>query len=178
MFSPAPFSRCLSTVAASVRTKTVVTASLNGVLTDPEKFDIPVTPREMADQAYEAYNAGASVVHIHLRDQRPGKGHLPSWWVGWRGRDREKGARGTQGCSWYSVLCVCVCFCIFLFSSVSMFAVGLWFFFFCVCILCVHLCVLVCVCVCVCVRVCVHAAGTRTLRRRCVMPFGTKRRSC
>ena len=27
----------------------------------------------------QAYNAGASVVHIHIRDQRPGKGHIPSW---------------------------------------------------------------------------------------------------
>ena len=59
--------------------KVVVTAALNGVLTDPAKFDIPVTPDEMATAASEAYNAGASVVHIHFRDQRPGKGHLPSW---------------------------------------------------------------------------------------------------
>eukprot|EP00051_Salpingoeca_urceolata_P033728 m.22050 g.22050 ORF g.22050 m.22050 type:complete len:335 (+) comp6661_c0_seq1:368-1372(+) len=34
---------------------------------------------EMATAAEEAYNAGASVVHIHFRDQRPDKGHLPSW---------------------------------------------------------------------------------------------------
>ena len=59
--------------------KVVVTAALNGVLTDPTKFDIPVTPEEMAVAASEAYDAGASVVHIHFRDQRPGKGHLPSW---------------------------------------------------------------------------------------------------
>ena len=36
---------------------------------------------EMAKAAKEAYEAGASVVHIHFRDQRPGKGHLPTWWV-------------------------------------------------------------------------------------------------
>jgi 3-keto-5-aminohexanoate cleavage enzyme len=59
--------------------KVVVTAALNGVLTDPAKFDIPVTPDEMATAASEAYDAGASVVHVHFRDQRPGKGHLPSW---------------------------------------------------------------------------------------------------
>eukprot|EP00943_MAST-04B_sp_MAST-4B-sp1_P004140 g4140.t1 len=59
--------------------KVVVTAALNGVLTDPAKFDIPVTPDEMATAASEAYDAGASIVHIHFRDQRPGKGHLPSW---------------------------------------------------------------------------------------------------
>ena len=59
--------------------KVVVSAALNGVFTDPAKFDIPVTPAEMATAAHDAYNAGASIVHIHFRDQRPGKGHLPSW---------------------------------------------------------------------------------------------------
>ena len=59
--------------------KVVVTAALNGVFTDPKKFQIPVTPKEMADEAEAAYNEGASVVHIHFRDQRTGKGHLPSW---------------------------------------------------------------------------------------------------
>jgi 3-keto-5-aminohexanoate cleavage enzyme len=64
---------------SSSQKKVVVTAALNGILTDPTKFNIPVTPSEMATAAAEAYDAGASVVHIHFRDQRPGKGHLPSW---------------------------------------------------------------------------------------------------
>jgi 3-keto-5-aminohexanoate cleavage enzyme len=59
--------------------KVVVTAALNGILTDPLKFNVPVTPDEMAFAAAQAYDAGASVVHIHFRDQRPGKGHLPCW---------------------------------------------------------------------------------------------------
>jgi 3-keto-5-aminohexanoate cleavage enzyme len=59
--------------------KVVITAALNGVLTDPKKFNVPVTPMEMATAAAEAYDAGASVVHIHFRDQRPGMGHLPTW---------------------------------------------------------------------------------------------------
>jgi 3-keto-5-aminohexanoate cleavage enzyme len=59
--------------------KIVISAALNGVFTDPAKFDIPVTPEEMATAAHDAYNAGATIVHIHFRDQRPGKGHLPSW---------------------------------------------------------------------------------------------------
>ena len=60
--------------------KVIVTAALNGVLTDPKKFpNIPVTPSQMAQAAAEAQDAGASCVHIHFRDQRPGKGHLPSW---------------------------------------------------------------------------------------------------
>jgi len=59
--------------------KAVVTASLNGVFTDPKKFNIPVSAEEMAVAAKESYDAGATVVHIHIRNPEPGKGHLPSW---------------------------------------------------------------------------------------------------
>ena len=59
--------------------KAVVTASLNGVLTDPKQFNIPVTPDEMAVAASEAYDAGATVVHIHIRNPEKNKGHLPTW---------------------------------------------------------------------------------------------------
>lgn len=59
--------------------KAVITCSLNGVLTDPKQHNVPVTPEEMAREARAAYNAGASVMHIHLRQQGPGKGHMPSW---------------------------------------------------------------------------------------------------
>ena len=33
----------------------------------------------MAASARDAYNAGASIVHIHFRMQEPGMGHFPSW---------------------------------------------------------------------------------------------------
>jgi 3-keto-5-aminohexanoate cleavage enzyme len=59
--------------------KTIITAALNGVLTDPRQHSVPVTPAEMAAEAKRAYDAGASVMHIHLRQQGEGKGHLPSW---------------------------------------------------------------------------------------------------
>lgn len=62
--------------------KAVITCALNGVLTDPKQHNVPVTPEEMAREAKAAYDAGASVMHIHLRQQQPGKGHLPSWDVG------------------------------------------------------------------------------------------------
>lgn len=65
--------------AAPNKDKVVVTAALNGVLTDPKMFPVPVTPDEMAQAAQEAYDAGATIVHIHFRDERPGKGHLPTW---------------------------------------------------------------------------------------------------
>lgn len=34
---------------------------------------VPATPREIADQAIDAARAGASVVHVHVRDPRTGK---------------------------------------------------------------------------------------------------------
>jgi 3-keto-5-aminohexanoate cleavage enzyme len=58
---------------------TVVTCALTGVLTDPTQHHVPVTPEHMAREARAAYDAGASVVHVHFRQQAPGKGHLPSW---------------------------------------------------------------------------------------------------
>lgn len=57
----------------------VVTCAMNGVLTDPKRFNVPVTPEEMAAEARRAQDAGATVVHIHFRDQTPGMGHLPTW---------------------------------------------------------------------------------------------------
>ena len=59
--------------------KAILTCALNGVLTDPTQHPVPVTPAECAASAREAMDAGASVIHIHYRQQAPGKGHLPSW---------------------------------------------------------------------------------------------------
>ncbi len=59
--------------------KVVLTCALTGVLTDPARHPVPVTPREMAASAGQAFDAGASVLHVHLRQQAPGRGHLPSW---------------------------------------------------------------------------------------------------
>ncbi len=50
--------------------KAVITCALNGVLTDPKQHHVPVTPEEMAREAKAAFNAGASVMHIHLRQIR------------------------------------------------------------------------------------------------------------
>lgn len=59
--------------------KTVITCALTGVLTNPAVHHVPVTPEEMADHTLQAYNAGAAVVHVHFRNQKPGMGHLPTW---------------------------------------------------------------------------------------------------
>ncbi len=59
--------------------KAVLTCALTGVLTDPSMADLPVTPEEMAEAARQARDEGAVIVHVHFRDQRPGKGMLPTW---------------------------------------------------------------------------------------------------
>jgi 3-keto-5-aminohexanoate cleavage enzyme len=59
--------------------KAVVTCALTGVLTDPGQHQVPVTAAEMALEARAAFDAGASVMHVHFRQQAPGTGHLPSW---------------------------------------------------------------------------------------------------
>jgi 3-keto-5-aminohexanoate cleavage enzyme len=63
----------------SSKNKVVVTCALTGVLTDPVKFHVPVTPQEMAAATLQSYNAGAAVVHCHFRDQRDGMGAFPTW---------------------------------------------------------------------------------------------------
>jgi uncharacterized protein (DUF849 family) len=59
--------------------KAILTCALTGVLTNPQQHPVPVTPAQMAAEARDAFNAGASVMHVHLRRQAPGQGHLPSW---------------------------------------------------------------------------------------------------
>ena len=59
--------------------KAILTCALTGVLTNPQQHPVPVTPAQMATEARDAFNAGASVMHVHLRRQEPGQGFLPSW---------------------------------------------------------------------------------------------------
>ncbi len=59
--------------------KAILTCALTGVLTNPQQHPVPVTPVQMAAEARDAYNAGASIMHIHMRSQEEGMGHLPSW---------------------------------------------------------------------------------------------------
>ncbi len=57
----------------------ILTCAINGVLTNPKQHPVPVTPQEMAASARDAYNAGATIMHIHFRHQAPDMGHLPTW---------------------------------------------------------------------------------------------------
>ena len=59
--------------------KVVITCALTGVLTNPQQHPVPVTPAEMAQAAHDAWNAGATIFHVHFRQQEPGLGHLPCW---------------------------------------------------------------------------------------------------
>ena len=59
--------------------KAILTCALTGVLTNPNMGNIPVTPEDMADAAEQAWNQGATIVHCHFRDQRPGMGAYPTW---------------------------------------------------------------------------------------------------
>lgn len=59
--------------------KVILTCALTGVLTDPGQHPVPVTAAQMAQSAKEAFEAGASIMHCHFRQQEPGLGHLPSW---------------------------------------------------------------------------------------------------
>lgn len=54
--------------------KTIITAALTGVLTTRQQSPaIPYTPEEIGEEARRSVNAGASIVHIHARqdDGRP-----------------------------------------------------------------------------------------------------------
>lgn len=57
--------------------RAIITCALNGVLTDPEQHPVPYAPEQMAASAKQAYDAGASIMHIHFREQ--GSGRFPSW---------------------------------------------------------------------------------------------------
>ena len=59
--------------------KAILTCALNGVLTDPKRHSVPVTPEELGISARQAFDEGASVFHIHFRNQREGMGHMPTW---------------------------------------------------------------------------------------------------
>ena len=52
--------------------KAILTCALTGVLTNPKQHPVPVTPAQMAAEARDAFNAGASIMHVHVRNQEEG----------------------------------------------------------------------------------------------------------
>jgi len=54
--------------------KVVVTVAVTGAIGDRSRNPaLPVTPKEIADSALEAYAVGATVAHIHVRDPETGE---------------------------------------------------------------------------------------------------------
>lgn len=54
--------------------KVIITCAVTGNITKPEQHpNLPITPRQIADSALEAAQAGASVAHIHVRDPETGR---------------------------------------------------------------------------------------------------------
>jgi len=54
--------------------KAIITAALTGAVHTPTMSSyLPLTPQQIADHAIEAYDAGAAVVHIHVRDPETGE---------------------------------------------------------------------------------------------------------
>lgn len=47
--------------------KTIITAAMTGAVT-PAGYDIPEKPEDIAAQVYECWKLGASVCHLHMRD--------------------------------------------------------------------------------------------------------------
>ncbi|MGC5328291.1 3-keto-5-aminohexanoate cleavage protein [Brevibacillus sp. SYSU BS000544] len=50
--------------------KLIITAALTGgEVTRAQQPNLPLTPEEIAEAAYECYQAGVSIVHVHARDK-------------------------------------------------------------------------------------------------------------
>jgi uncharacterized protein (DUF849 family) len=58
----------------SPRDKVFITCAVTGNLTTPDQTPhLPITPEEIADAALGAAEAGAAIVHLHVRDPKTGK---------------------------------------------------------------------------------------------------------
>jgi uncharacterized protein (DUF849 family) len=58
----------------SPRDKVIITCAVTGNLTTPEQTPhLPITPEQIADACLGAADAGAAIVHIHVRDPRTGR---------------------------------------------------------------------------------------------------------
>jgi len=54
--------------------KVIITVAVTGSQpTRDQNPNLPITPDEIANAAYECYNEGASIVHVHVRDPKTGK---------------------------------------------------------------------------------------------------------
>lgn len=57
--------------------KTIITCAVTGNLTSREQHPgLPITPQQIAEAALAAAQAGAAVVHLHVRDPETGRGSM------------------------------------------------------------------------------------------------------
>ncbi|HMK75585.1 MAG TPA: 3-keto-5-aminohexanoate cleavage protein, partial [Thermodesulfobacteriota bacterium] len=56
-----------------MKDKVIITAAITGSIHTPTMSSyLPITPKEIADEAVRAYEAGAAVCHVHARDPKNG----------------------------------------------------------------------------------------------------------
>ena len=56
-----------------MKNKVIVTVALTGGVHTPSMSPyLPITPKQIADEAVRSYEAGASVVHLHVREPKTG----------------------------------------------------------------------------------------------------------
>ena len=57
-----------------MKDKVIITAAITGSIHTPTMSDyLPITPRQIAEEAVRAYEAGAAVCHVHARDPESGR---------------------------------------------------------------------------------------------------------
>ena len=60
-------------IKGELKNKVIITCAITGSIHVPTMSPhLPVTPKEIADDAVKAGEAGAAVVHIHMRDPKTG----------------------------------------------------------------------------------------------------------
>ncbi|SMC40608.1 3-keto-5-aminohexanoate cleavage protein [Papillibacter cinnamivorans] len=57
-------------MSKDLENRVIITAALTGAITPKTLNDsIPITPEEIAEDAYKCWKAGASIVHLHMRNE-------------------------------------------------------------------------------------------------------------
>ena len=54
--------------------RAILTAAITGSIHTPAMSPyLPITPKQIIDEAFASYEAGAAIAHIHVRDPRTGR---------------------------------------------------------------------------------------------------------
>lgn len=57
-----------------MQTRAILTAAITGSIHTPAMSPyLPITPKQIIDEAFASYEAGAAIAHIHVRDPRTGR---------------------------------------------------------------------------------------------------------